>query len=210
MHEATNLTSRIAAEEVNKALTEQLTAKQPLAGSGKSSILHLITRQDAEEERQGLEKENVRLKGRLEGIQKESADKDPVIKELRESGTALHLRTAVEFSLCSISTEKQLRMELKAEIERNNTLSKQAPRQPQHTPRSGNLAEDPKHAECIKLYEDLTNIIVLNVRSQPSPDPMKKEEWFFSCYYTHANESDSVNPTTQSMLSRFFRILDYF
>ncbi|KAF7778543.1 hypothetical protein Agabi119p4_2888 [Agaricus bisporus var. burnettii] len=169
-----------AAEEVNKALTEQLTTKQPLAGLGKSSILHLITRQDAEEERQGLEKENVGLKSRLEDALKESSAKDQVINELR-------------------NTEKQLGLELKAEIERANTLSKQASRQPQHTPRSGNSAEDPKLAEAIKLYEDLTNIIILNIRSQPSPDPKKKEEWHFSCFYTHTDESDSVAPSTQSL-----------
>ncbi|EKM82482.1 hypothetical protein AGABI1DRAFT_52654, partial [Agaricus bisporus var. burnettii JB137-S8] len=181
-----------AAEEVNKALTEQLTTKQPLAGSGKSSILHLITRQDAEEERQGLEKENVGLKSRLEDALKESSAKDQVINELRNTGRRPNLH-------CILSSEKQLGLELKAEIERASTLSKQASRQPQHTPRSGNSAEDPKLAEAIKLYEDLTNIIILNIRSQPSPDPKKKEEWHFSCFYTHTDESDSVAPSTQSL-----------
>lgn len=90
-------------------------------------------------------------------------------------------------------------MELKAEIERASALAKQAPRHPQPTPRSGLIAEDPKHREAIKLYEDLTNIIVLNIRS--SPGPSKKDEWIFTCCYTHTNESDSVNATTYSMSS---------
>lgn len=87
-------------------------------------------------------------------------------------------------------------MELKAEIDRANTLAKQAPRHPQPTPRSGLAAEDPKHREAIKLYEDLTNIIILNIRSTPKPS--QKDEWAFMCCYTHTNETDSVNATTYS------------
>ncbi|KAF9448868.1 hypothetical protein P691DRAFT_775094 [Macrolepiota fuliginosa MF-IS2] len=167
-----------AAEEVTQALTEQLTKKQPLAGTGKSSILHLITREAAEEERQGLDKEIAKLKSDLDDTLKKLASKDKIIEELNQ-------------------TEKDLKTELKAEIERASALAKHTPRHPQPTPHHGTIAEDPKHREAIRIYEDLTNIIIPNIRS--SPGASSKDEWIFTCCYTHTNESDSVNATTYSI-----------
>ncbi|KXN92279.1 hypothetical protein AN958_08732 [Leucoagaricus sp. SymC.cos] len=168
-----------ALEEVNQALTEQLVKKQPLAGIGRSSVLNFITREVADAEKQTLEKEIVKLKDELNQTNETLSMKDQEIGQMKQ-------------------LEKELRFELKAEIDRANTLAKQAPRHPHPTPRSGLAAEDPKHREAIKLYEDLTNIIVLNIRSTPGADG-KKDEWQFNCYYTHTNESDSVSPVTRSL-----------
>lgn len=94
--EETGLTPAIAAEEVNKALTEQLTKKQPLAGIGKSSILHLITREVAEEERQTLDKEVVRLKSELEDAMKKLSVKDQQIVALRQTGKGIFTNQLTE------------------------------------------------------------------------------------------------------------------
>lgn len=96
IHEETGLTPAIAAEEVNKALTEQLTKKQPLAGIGKSSILHLITREVAEEERQTLDKEVVRLKSELEDAMKKLSVKDQQIVALRQTGKGIFTNQLTE------------------------------------------------------------------------------------------------------------------
>ncbi|KAJ3567956.1 hypothetical protein NP233_g6030 [Leucocoprinus birnbaumii] len=168
-----------ALEEINQTLTEQLSKKQPLAGLGKSSSFNFIPRETAEAEKQTLDKEIARLKAQIDDTAKKLKDKDSEIGDLKQ-------------------TEKELRFELKAEIDRASALAKQTTRQ-QPTPRSGLAAEDPKHREAIKLYEDLTNIIVLNIRSSPSTGAGKKDEWQFTCCYTHTNESDAVSPITRSL-----------
>ncbi|KAF5358061.1 hypothetical protein D9756_001359 [Leucocoprinus leucothites] len=179
-----------ALEDLNHVLTDELSKKQPLVGLGRSTVFNLIPREVADAEKQTLEKEITKLKGEADDAAKTLSDKDQEIGQLKQ-------------------LEKELRFELKAEIDRANSLAKQAPRHPHPTPRSGMVAEDPKHREAISLYEDLTNIIVLNIRSTPSSTG-RKDEWQFTCCYTHTNESDSVNPATRSLsfTLRSYELLD--
>lgn len=70
---------------MTQALTAQLTKKQPLAGTGKSSILHIITREAAEEERHALDKEIVKLKSDLDDATKKISLKDQEIVGLKQT-----------------------------------------------------------------------------------------------------------------------------
>ncbi len=70
---------------MNRALTTQLTKKQPLAGTGKSSIVHIVTREAAEEERQALDKEIAKLKAELAEATNKLSLKDQEIAELKKS-----------------------------------------------------------------------------------------------------------------------------
>lgn len=70
---------------MTQTLTAQLTKKQPLAGTGKSSILHIITREVAEEERQALDREIAKLKGDLDDVTKKLSLKDQETVELKQT-----------------------------------------------------------------------------------------------------------------------------
>src|SRR3954447_6644269 len=60
--------------------------------------------------------------------------------------------------------------------------------------------ESPKHIEVIRLYEDLTNLLVTNVRYQKGKY-FDLEDCILTCIYTYINENES--PDTQEGKSEF-------
>ena len=79
-----------------------------------------------------------------------------------------------------------LRADLNAEIERSKTLAARNPppsiTRPGHS-RPGNKPDDPKQAAVWKLYEDMTSIIVVQVRFEKGLHPHEKDV-LFDCVYT--------------------------
>lgn len=95
-------------------------------------------------------------------------------------------------------TERDLRYELNAEIERSKALVSKPPRiQPPGSaskgyPRAHGIlgGDDPKIAAVTQFYEDLTNLLIPNVKFEPGKY-MNLDEKTFTCVYSFANLDDT-------------------
>jgi hypothetical protein len=86
--------------------------------------------------------------------------------------------------------ERELRYELKMERENIKTLSTSKPS-------SGSLGRhasvahgDPKNSEVVRFYEDLTNLLVTNVKIERGRF-LNLEECQMTCVYTHVDSGAS-------------------
>jgi hypothetical protein len=87
--------------------------------------------------------------------------------------------------------------DLKAEIAHSQSLQNKTTKGQRETPRSGRTAQDtlvndPKHGVTIRLYEDLTNLIVLSAKIQESPYAYlgQYEEITYKCIFSHMNTGE--------------------
>ncbi|CDO77647.1 hypothetical protein BN946_scf184963.g4 [Trametes cinnabarina] len=186
-------------ENINRkeALIEELTAQlaklQSSSKSNKSHTLHFLTREVAEEEKQALRDENLRLKDVIKQRDATIASKDKQIHALQEEGmfprprlsvlpAAAHLRAPPNLA-------KTVKKELDAEIERSKSLARTpaptaAARQQKLTP------SEPRNTPVIRLYEDMTNILVTGVKIDKSPDFPELDEEILACIYTYQSLDD--------------------
>lgn len=107
-----------------------------------------------------------------------------------------------------ISSGDDLRVELQAEIERGKTMATKIQRLPASAsrPRMANglsSADNPKVAEIIKFYEDLTNLIVPNMRLQKG-QYFDTDEWFLNCVYSYTDENSQKQKGLPSKSKFFF------
>ncbi|TFK89461.1 hypothetical protein K466DRAFT_486803 [Polyporus arcularius HHB13444] len=161
-------------ESLIQELTSRLTSLQSPSKASKSDqsyTLHFLTREAAEEEKRALKEENARL---LETVKQRDAwlaGKDQQMNALRDEA-------------------KTLRMELDAEIERSKHLLTHA----QHAPGpafsgpSRRTDQEVKNAPVIRIYEDMTNVLITSVKMERSPEFPEIEEEYASCIYTYINE----------------------
>ncbi len=179
-------------ESLIQELTSRLTSLQSPSKASKSDqsyTLHFLTREAAEEEKRALKEENVRL---LETIKQRDAwlaGKDQQMNALRDEGGCNQ-----SFPCPSPDSEsapaKTLRMELDAEIERSKHLLTHA----QHAPGpafsgpSRRTDQEVKNAPVIRIYEDMTNVLITSVKMERSPEFPEIEEEYASCIYTYINE----------------------
>ena len=84
--------------------------------------------------------------------------------------------------------------DLKAEIAHTQTLQNKNPKASREPSGSTihartSLANDPKHGVTMRLYEDLTNLIVLSAKIQESPYAHlgASEEITYRCVFSHTN-----------------------
>ena len=90
--------------------------------------------------------------------------------------------------------------DLKTEIAHTQALQNQNAKAQREAPRSAlsgrtgqsTLINDPKHGATIRLYEDLTNLIVLSAKIQESPYATLGdfEEITYKCMFTHMNSGE--------------------
>jgi hypothetical protein len=90
--------------------------------------------------------------------------------------------------------------DLKAEISHTQALQSKNARAQRDPPGSAlrgrssqdTLINDPKHGVTIRLYEDLTNLIVLSAKIQASPyaDLGELDEITYKCIFSHMNTSE--------------------
>jgi hypothetical protein len=82
-----------------------------------------------------------------------------------------------------------LRQELDAEIQRSTILASK-PGRGAAPPSRGRVgqnilgSDDPKYTEIIKFYEDVTNLLVTNMKTHPATY-LDLQEWTFSCVFTY-------------------------
>lgn len=94
--------------------------------------------------------------------------------------------------------------DLKAEIAHTQTLQNRNIRAQREPPGSAlrgragqdTLVNDPKHGVTIRLYEDLTNLIVLSAKFQESPYAHlgELEEITYKCVFSHMNTGECFAP----------------
>jgi hypothetical protein len=92
---------------------------------------------------------------------------------------------------------KELKYELEAEIERSSELAKSSRNPPSVFRGRPAGADDPKHAEVIRFYEDLTNFLVCNMKLQRGKY-FDLDEWILSCVYTYSDAEDDVSTFKKS------------
>ena len=90
--------------------------------------------------------------------------------------------------------------DLKAEISHTQSLQNKSTKAQREAPRSAlpgrtaqdTLINDPKHGVTIRLYEDLTNLIVLNAKIQASAYAYlgEFEEITYTCVFSHMNTGE--------------------
>ncbi|KAI0063426.1 hypothetical protein BV25DRAFT_1899389 [Artomyces pyxidatus] len=183
-----------AQEELNKELTSQLTRVDPMLRGGKSSTLHFLTRQAADAEKQAIEDEVQRLTGVVQLKDDVIAQKNQELRELKRS-------------------EDDLKMQLKAEIERNRTLlANRNGRDPPGSTLRGRagrdaISNDPKNGATISLYEDMTNFLITNVKFEKG-QYLDTEDWIYYCIFTHSETETSLTFTlTSSMMPKHGELL---
>ncbi|KAF8511126.1 hypothetical protein BU17DRAFT_97470 [Hysterangium stoloniferum] len=142
---------------------ESLSRKDAFSQSG-SSTLHFLTRETADQEKQEIQKEIAKLKNIVKEKDALIARKDTENRELED-------------------TVRTLRADLKAEIDNTKALTSR-----NHPPSSSKQAHkpDPKHAMVIRLYEELTGVLVTNVRHEPGQ--FKEDDAIYTCVQTTCND----------------------
>ncbi len=179
-----------------RELTSQLARVDSLTRAGKTSTLHFLTREAADEERRGLEKELRRLQDVIK-------EKDAIIAE-RESRILDRERTSEDFCISdnsSLNTPflllkvKTLQSDLDTEVAHNKALTSQRTnRDPPSSATRGpkvpttSRADDFKNGKVIRLYEDLTNLLVINVKHEQNGSYADAgEEFVYNIIFTHAS-----------------------
>lgn len=173
-----------------KDLTAQLAKKEPLLRPGKKSNIGLISRDDMEQELGEYKAQIQHFKNESNSAKQAVQAKDTQIEELKQIGWLLPLFGIRTSQLTHRDTEKELRFELKTEIQRSEQLSRQNRNPPGSASRGAGIlkGEDPKHTKVVSLYEDLTNILVHTVKCNPGQHD--GDEWVFTCIYTWRDDLD--------------------
>ncbi|OBZ69170.1 hypothetical protein A0H81_10976 [Grifola frondosa] len=168
-----------------KELTSQLARVKELSGSEKSYTLHFLTREAADEENKAMKTEVDRLKETIRRKDMLLAEKDKLIAQQKDR-------------------EKVLQSDLQAEIERGKLLSSRNP-PPAVTRVLKNVAEDPLQHRIIRLYEDMTNMLITGVKLEKNA-MTDIEEPIFTCIYTCSGTGDappfSLNFTLRQVYDR--------
>ncbi|KAF4614436.1 hypothetical protein D9613_002646 [Agrocybe pediades] len=165
-----------AKDALIKELTLRVTRNQDYQ-PGKNAAFEILTRDEADKETEVLKEEIKHYKDILKDHQKS-------FKKLEES-------------MDSLAEDKRLlEVQLKAEIDRANSLAAQ-PRAPPSSSRTrpGGATQDPKLGTIINFYEDLTNVLVPTIKVT-SGKYLNMEESILTCCYTHKDvvSGDSAPP----------------
>ena len=104
--------------------------------------------------------------------------------------------------------------DLKAEIAHTQSLSRntKGQREPPASALRGRAApdtliNDPKHGVTIRLYEDLTNLIVLSAKIEESPYAHlgDLEEIVYKCVFSHMNTGEQFTPRDRTFSLTHYR-----
>ncbi|KAF8212004.1 hypothetical protein K438DRAFT_1805794 [Mycena galopus ATCC 62051] len=150
-----------------KQQAEMLALKDPLSRDGKTSVIHMVTRETADAEKRSAEEQVAYWKGKADERERLLVEKERKITELKQM-------------------QSDLQFEIK--VERENS-QKAAVRNPPSALRgrgpNGVLgSDDPKHSALVRFYEDVTNLLITDIKVQESKY-LKLDEWSLTCIYTH-------------------------
>ncbi|EGO21082.1 hypothetical protein SERLADRAFT_441471 [Serpula lacrymans var. lacrymans S7.9] len=175
--------TRIKGKSLVKELTSQLARVEPLARTAQTAALHFLTREAADEEKRTLEEE-------MEQLRSVVKKKDNLLTE--KTGQINDLEKSVKDSRLELEAEIDRSKELLAKVSRNPPPS--ASRVPARRPLG---ADDPKHVEVIKFYEDLTNLLVPSLKFEPNQYYTSEDDTTFTCVYTYVSPEDIPKNTPE-------------
>ncbi|KAH7873628.1 uncharacterized protein C8R40DRAFT_1112879 [Lentinula edodes] len=169
-----------ALERVNKELTTNLAKVEPLMRSGKTSVLHLLTREAADEENRKIENEVLAWRQQFEEAQEIIKEKDQLIKE-------------------SAQREKEVVFEL--EVEKKNFLAYKAKTQHGSVRPQGDVlgSDKPQNLQLVRLYEDSTNLLIVGLKPQRS-QYLNFDDWTATCVFTYVSSHDAKRHSLNFML----------
>lgn len=172
--------------------------------------LHFLTREDADKEQAQADKEIGALKQKVKAKDIVISEKDKIIAELKANGMHFHAQRKVA-SQIDIISEKILQSDLNAEIERAKSLTKFKP-----AGHARGLSEVPfsiethKKSAATRLYEDITNILVINLRTERNAEVEGETDVIISCMYTHGGELEVVQKRSEFLRTLFILLLTAF
>ncbi|KAL1743475.1 hypothetical protein HDZ31DRAFT_83403 [Schizophyllum fasciatum] len=168
-----------AQEQIIGKMQTQIGHGSLLQTKGASSILGLLTRDAAEKEQDVLKKD-------LEKAREAVKEKEELVKQ-RETRIA-ELEQQV----------KEFQFELKMEREQSKQGGRNPPPSVQRNAAAKGQIDDPKPAVVLSFYEDLTNIIIPNVKPQ-APQFLNEPEYDLHCIYTHAGTEEQAGSQNRSL-----------
>ncbi|KAJ6597122.1 hypothetical protein DFH09DRAFT_1133756 [Mycena vulgaris] len=168
-----------------KQQQEMLERKEPL--SKDDSVLHMITREQADAEKRSAEGQVTYWKGQADARDRLLDEKEQRITDLKQ-------------------IQSDLQYEIKAERENSQKASRN-PASVQRGPRAVLGSNDPKHAELVSFYEDVTNLLVTDIKIQESKY-FNLDEWSLTCVYTHVDKSGASQRSLSFMLRFTYDPLD--
>lgn len=157
-------------DAVIKELTLQLSRVEPLARTGQNVALHFLTREAADEEKRAMEQDMARLQDVIKHKDATIAERNKRIVELEQLVNDVTRERDAEIAR---STELLTR-----------TGSKAVPTSSRSHQRRQFGSEDPKIIEVIKFYEDMSSLLVTNVKFEDIPGS-DEQEIVFHCIYTY-------------------------
>ncbi|KAI0748687.1 hypothetical protein C8Q80DRAFT_753382 [Daedaleopsis nitida] len=156
-------------EDLIQELTTHTTKLQGPAHSNQSSTLQFITREQADEEKRALQEESDRYKELIKQRDARLQEKDQRIN-------------ALQAEISTVSKERD------AEIERSKTIANRSG--PAASGLSRPTSLETQNASVIRLYEDMTNILVTNLKYEKSDKWPELEEELATCVYTYTSGED--------------------
>ncbi|KAK1217407.1 hypothetical protein PQX77_019947 [Marasmius sp. AFHP31] len=165
-----------AKEKLINELNSALAKVEPLSKSGKSSVLNLLTREAADEEKKGVLHQVSKLKEAIAQRDVAIQEKDKLIKEKED-------------------LERIMEQEVEVLRRERENFVKKPPGSAQRGRGNPLGSDDPKHTEVIKFYEDITNLLIPHMKVQPGNHG--KDDWVLTCIYSYVGEGES--PPTKSL-----------
>ncbi|KAI6045538.1 hypothetical protein EDC04DRAFT_2559459, partial [Pisolithus marmoratus] len=184
-----------------RELTSQLARIEPLSRTGQNVALHFLTREAADEEKRAVEQEIAQLRDVINQKDAVISEQSKRVDELQDLGR-YHPPCCPKSLTGSLRKVRDVTRERDAEIERSKELlARIAPKVPPASSRSHQRrpigAEDPKITEVIKFYEEMSNLLVTNVKFE-DVSGSDEQEVTFHCIYTYfemARREDSIDFT---------------
>ncbi|KAJ7775099.1 hypothetical protein B0H16DRAFT_1509523 [Mycena metata] len=169
-----------------KQQEEMLSHKEPLSREAKTSVLHMVTREKADAEKRSAEDQVAYWKEQVDKKDKLLDAKDQEILDLKQR-------------------QSDLEYELKTEQEKSHKAARNPPSASRAARGPNGLlgSDDPKHSELVQFYEDVTNLLVTDIKVQ-EPKYLNLDEWSLTCIYTYSDKSASeASKRSLAFLLRF-------
>ncbi|KAJ6502332.1 hypothetical protein C8R45DRAFT_616042 [Mycena sanguinolenta] len=155
-----------------KQQEEMLARKEPLSRDGKTSVLHMVTRETTDAEKRSAEEKVAYWQAQWEERGRLLEEQERKIAELTQ-------------------IQSDLQYEIKIERENSQKASRNPPSALRGRGPNGVLgSDDPKHSELVKFYEDVTNLLVMDIKIHESKY-LKLDECALTCLYTYVDKTGS-------------------
>lgn len=162
-------------------LTKQLAAVQPLAQSN-SGVLHLVTREAADEEKLALERQVQEMKDEIAQLRTKG-----MFRHTLPTPHNIHHPPASDLEI-DLRGERQIAAQLAKDSQKKKPVGNSGPVHPGTTAKVG---------QTIQLYEQLSNVCVVGVKSDLTELSKVTPSTTYTCIYTcdpQPSEKEQLGP----------------